>query len=234
MFTVAICDDEECIRCQISEVIWKNMDCIGEDVCIEKFENGETLLKYCRKKVPDIIFLDIKLRGISGIEVSREIRKKLYNEYTQIVYITGLEGCERELFDFQPLNFVGKPLDEKKIAECMMMAYERVSGAKRRFEYIKDYQTNYIETGKIIFIDTSKKGIILHTYNDDIQISSSVSNAYKQLHNAGFIKVSQSALINTKHIAICHKDSIVMKNGVEIYISRSMKREVKMKLMELL
>lgn len=44
----------------------------------------------------------------------------------QIVYMTGKEGYERELFDFQPLNFLAKPLNEAKVRECIAMAYGKM------------------------------------------------------------------------------------------------------------
>lgn len=51
----------------------------------------------------------------------------------QIVYMTGKEGYERELFDFQPLNFLAKPLNEAKVRECIAMAYGKWTVRKLNF-----------------------------------------------------------------------------------------------------
>ncbi len=68
--TIAICDDEKIICEQIGKLVKKQIP----DCNIELFASGETLLK--ETKIFDIIFLDIQMDGINGIQTARMLRNK--------------------------------------------------------------------------------------------------------------------------------------------------------------
>ena len=81
--TIAICDDEKIICEQIGKLVKKQIP----DCNIELFASGETLLK--ETKIFDIIFLDIQMDGINGIQTARMLRNK--KEEALLIFITGLK-----------------------------------------------------------------------------------------------------------------------------------------------
>jgi len=63
----------------------------------------------------DLIFLDIELKLMSGIEAGRIIRKEMDNQTILIVYISGKENYYKDLFEIRPMSFLQKPIEERKI-----------------------------------------------------------------------------------------------------------------------
>ena len=62
-----------------------------------------------------MLFLDIELPKMNGVAVGQYIRETLKNETIQIAYISSKQEYAMELFEMRPINFLVKPLYEKKI-----------------------------------------------------------------------------------------------------------------------
>lgn len=82
---ILVCDDEQRYCQIINEYILANFDENSEGV-IEIFNSAKELVEFCLKNEPDVLFLDIELGDINGIEVAKYLR----NEFPTliIVYIT--------------------------------------------------------------------------------------------------------------------------------------------------
>ena len=80
MKKIAICDDEPAVRKQM-EAYFKELESV---FCISYFESGETLLE--SDVLYDVIFLDIDMKGISGIDTARKIRVR--DKKAKIIYVT--------------------------------------------------------------------------------------------------------------------------------------------------
>lgn len=112
---VAICDENKLDCLFISKTLKKVLEKENFYCVIEIYKNGEILCKEHKKKVFDLIFLNIELEGISGIEIGRVIRDNLKDEVVQIAYISKDKTYALELFEFHPINFLIKPFKEYKL-----------------------------------------------------------------------------------------------------------------------
>ena len=232
MFTIAICDDEEIFGKQIEKVIWHSAEKFDEKIQVLIFTSGEELLEYMSRNTVDLLFLDIELGEMTGIQVSYQIRKEDCNEQTQLVYITGKEGYERELFDFQPLNFISKPLNEEKIEECIDMAYRRLINGERKFHFVSHYENRFIPIKHIISFETEGKEIIINLVKKKEKFRSSMNQVENQVKGNGFFRISQSVIVNVNYIKQFDGDKIVMKDGKIYYVSRSRLKKVRQWYME--
>jgi len=104
---IAICDDENSICNQLEEILDMLEKEFSKKLQIDIFYSGEELSSHLSKdNYYDIIFLDIELKEMNGVEVGQVIRDKMLNETTQIVYISGKETYAMELFKVRPLDFI--------------------------------------------------------------------------------------------------------------------------------
>ncbi len=125
MLHVAICDDDYIICTQNENILNNLSKILGEKMEIDIFYSGESLCHFLSVgDYFDIIFLEIELQIINGVEVGKKIREEMHNENTQIVYISGKDSYAMELFETRPLNFLIKPLQEKKIEKVMKKVVE--------------------------------------------------------------------------------------------------------------
>jgi DNA-binding LytR/AlgR family response regulator len=105
MLRIAICDDDKQLCLELKSILNEISENSDENFEISTFYGGEELYDFLEVGNRfDLIFLDIELCEINGVEVGRKIREELNDELTQIVYISGKDTYAMELFDIRPLN----------------------------------------------------------------------------------------------------------------------------------
>ena len=113
---IAICVDDNGVCSQLETWILEYQDDNGVKIDIDIYNTAEELFASLKDgKWVDIIFFDIELPGLSGLQVGRGIREKLGNDIVNIVFISGKTCYCKDLFDIQPLNFHEKPLKKLDI-----------------------------------------------------------------------------------------------------------------------
>ncbi len=108
---IAVVDDEEAIREQIGGFIKKR----NPDFDISSFDTGEGLL--ASGKDFDIIFLDIQMEGMGGIEAARILRQSGVDAV--VIFITGIREYVFEAFDVSAFHYLLKPIEEQKFMEVL-------------------------------------------------------------------------------------------------------------------
>ena len=109
MKKIAICDDEPAVRKQM-EAYFKELESV---FCISYFESGEALLE--SDVLYDVIFLDIDMKGISGIDTARKIRVR--DKKAKIIYVTAYEDFREYAFGVHAFGYLVKPVEKEKILE---------------------------------------------------------------------------------------------------------------------
>ncbi len=123
MIKIAICDDEPLVCKEIAETIEIQSGDFFESIRIAVYTNGESLYEDLGKgHYFDLIFLDLELYEINGIDIGVFIRKTLDNQLSQIVYTSSKQDYAMDLFAIHPLNFLIKPIDPKQVIHCLKLA----------------------------------------------------------------------------------------------------------------
>jgi anti-anti-sigma factor len=100
------------------------LDAYGYDVYVA--ENGEQGLDLFNEISPDIVFTDIKMPGIDGLEVLRQIRTK--DRDTQVIIITGHGDMEKaiEALDLDASDFINKPVERQALNSALSRVEKRI------------------------------------------------------------------------------------------------------------
>jgi DNA-binding LytR/AlgR family response regulator len=110
---VILVDDEEPARDELRYLLSQ----VGGMEIVAEFGSAETFLPACRKFAPEVIFLDIQMRGINGIETARMVRKILPEAL--IVFATAYDEYALEAFEIHAVGYILKPFDEEKLRETI-------------------------------------------------------------------------------------------------------------------
>ncbi len=115
MITIGICEDEEKEFSEIRQMCQNFFQKSGIEGEICVFSSGESLLQYCEEedKVLDLLFLDIELEGISGIEVKERLSKD--SHVWRILFISNHPEAMREAFGIKTMGFLEKPVSEEEL-----------------------------------------------------------------------------------------------------------------------
>lgn len=215
MIEIAVCDDEAFIREQIQQFVKNRVP----DSHIETCATGEELLAANRSF--DLVFLDIQMDGMNGMETARVLRAK--KAETILIFVTGLKEYVFEAFDVSAFHYLLKPLEEEKLTEVLERALKEVNRWKTQGKkqlLIQTRSRNYnLDQSTIFYLESRGKKVEIHTLGDTIEVYASISRLEEQLGNS-FYRCHRGYLVNLAYIAEYRTDRIRLSNGDEVYLAK--------------
>ena len=228
MIKIAVCDDDRLICSQVEDILLKHANRNYMKINTDVFYSGESLLNYLKQDDSyDLIYLDIELGEISGIQVGQQIRKIMKNYTTEIVYISGKDNYYRQLFDIQPLNFIEKPINPQPVIESLELALERLKKSTGFFQYQKGHEIYKVEISRILYFESLNREVrIMMTDQEDL-FYGNLEDISIRVSGYSFLKIHRSYLINYNHASILRYSEVVMSNGAVLPISRNRRQEIR-------
>lgn len=231
MFTIAICDDnkEFCVR--FSNIIKQYLDSIRVEHEISIYHRIQNIrYDLSEGAVFDLLFLDILFdtEEDSGVELGNYLRETLGNEYSQLVYVSSWENYAIKLFDSDPLNFLIKPINEKKLANVLdkVIRIQRI-GKKIYTCHIGGKEIR-IELCKILYFRSERRKVrIVCADGEEYFYYGKISTVYHDLKDSCFFLPHKSYVVNYYGVEQWSKSEITMKNGDCIPISRNKEADMR-------
>lgn len=226
MIKIAICDDDRSLCDDIKGLL---IDRYGAEVNVVTYTQADQLKNdYVKGKeynIADILFMDINLNGVNGIDLAAEIQAHFGK--VKIIFITGhMEYCT-EIFRANPNNFMVKPVK----AETLYAAVERARG-----QILEEERDCFVVTCKgsvfkirardILYFESEKRKVILHGRNDDWTIYRKLDDVQQELPDY-FLRCHQSYLVNMNEIKSLRPLKLELYCGIEVPISRPKYHETK-------
>ncbi|MFT4105272.1 MAG: LytTR family DNA-binding domain-containing protein [Lacrimispora sp.] len=228
MVKIAICDDDLFICAQVEDILTSYANQNFMKISIDCFYSGESILHFLSQGNSfDLIYLDIELGKINGVEVGQHIRKIKKDYITDIVYISGKDSYYKQLFDVQPLNFIEKPIDPQFVINSLELSLEKKKKSAGFFEYQKGNETYKTEINNILYFESMNRRIkIVMTSQEDL-FYGNLEEILILVSNYSFLRIHRSYLINRTHISILGYSETVMSNGIILPISRGRRQEIR-------
>lgn len=120
-----IVDDEQLARLGLE----KRLAAFPQINVLSQCSNGNEALRQVKLHQPDVIFLDIQMPGLDGLELTKTLQSENLG-IPQIVYVTGHKDFACEAFDFEPLDYLLKPFDHQRMEKCIVRLEERINQIK--------------------------------------------------------------------------------------------------------
>ena len=213
---IAVVDDEKAIREHICGLVEEQQP----ESRIETYATGEELLASGKRF--DIVFLDIQMEGMNGIEAARNLREKNANlgvEDTVLVFITGIKDYVFDAFDLYAFQYLLKPIDEGKFAEVLERAVREAAKKKeRRVLFIKSRNLT-LDQSEILYIESRAKKVEIHTVRQTIEIYAAMDELEGQL-GENFYRCHRAYIVNMDFITEYDGESITLTNGDRVYLTK--------------
>lgn len=231
MLRIAIVDDNTAICSFIEDILTKSREKYNIGVEIEPYLSGEDFIEALNsRQVFDLIFLDIELNELSGIDVARCIRQFLGDEMQQIVFISAKEQYSLELHSFHPLDFLIKELKTEDV-EKVFVRYLKIAGLYNDTFTVKsgrDTQKIKIKDIKYLTVVNRIVYIILRD-NKQIEYYSTLNKEYKeQLAAFNFLFVHKQYIVNPQYVRIYEYDKVILNDGTVIPIGSSRRKDIRL------
>ena len=222
MINIAICDDEKYILDKIKKLVFDFFHRKNVEITVSQFGSGEELLRH--NKNIDILFLDIQMDGIDGMETARKMRSQNYNGY--LIFITVLKEMVFQSFEVQAYDYLVKPIEEECFEKTMERLFSAMQNAKDASLLVqKGYESNIIAFDDIVFCEIIDRKIYLHLKTEEvIDYYDRIENLETKL-DGRFFKCHRSYLINLSHLKSYKNGMAYMINDKQIPVSRLRSKE---------
>lgn len=198
MLHIAVCDDIEKEREELCRVIRDVFAGYDLDVKMMAFQSGEALLAAWEeyRDVIRLVFLDIYMAGIDGVETARRLRAAGYGE--TIVFLTMTPDFAIEGYEVKASGYLLKPLDREKLGELIKRLFESGSPAMLVLRQGKRVYT--IAPSDIVYIESNRNRLAIHTVNDTYSYYGRLDEVAGRLPGKSFLRCHQSYLVNMDRI----------------------------------
>lgn len=223
---IAICDDQPEQLEQLREMIlsWTPHVC-GGDVSLSCYSNGDSLLRAHGSAPFDIIFLDVIMPLLSGMETAKELRQS--DKQVKLVFLTTSTDYAVEAFTVKASNYLLKPADTQALYRCLDELSEELHASARKISIKGIHSLHRITVADIEYIESQNKRILFVLSGGESILSGEPLYTYEEKLSLddGFFKCSRSFIVNIHRIDTFTTKEIRTQSGARIPISRSCHRE---------
>lgn len=188
---VVVLEDDPIFRKELVRVLadLPNIEVIGS------YETGEGLLSQVQRMEPDILFLDIILPGISGIQVAEHVRQEF--PYLDIVFITADNSYMKDAIQVYATDYIGKPIDIERIRQTVRrISKSPISEPKIELKCEDGLQV--LNQKDIYMVEAQFKKTVVSTRNRTFICLHTLKELEKRLEKDIFMRTSRSYLVNVR------------------------------------
>jgi len=224
MLKIAVCDDDAFSLKQSLHYI--NQWCSKSDSCfVSSFDNGDDLIKEHSRSPFDIIFLDVIMPILNGIEAAKEIRS--FDKNVKIVFLTSSSEYAVSSYSVKADNYLLKPVKELTLISCLDELYTSFQDRLETISIKSSVSVHRVILRDIEFVEAQNKHVLF--YLKDGKVIDSVNQLYiiesSLSSEKGFFKCHRSYIVNIEQIDSFSGKEIKMRSGAIIPIARSIHKE---------
>lgn len=214
MAKIAVCDDDS----QIRDLMSSYLSSYDSFIHVDFYSSGEELLD--AEISYDILFLDIDMKGITGIDTARKLRS--VDKRVKIIYITAYDDFRDYAFGVHAFGYLVKPFDKNDILNILKEAQDyslkEQLGPKIRFQAEQGILD--LEISEIYYLEYVNRKVHLITQNGIFTLRGPISDFAAQLVEMGFHVPHKSFVVNLSHIRSLKGYDIFLDNGSIIPLSQ--------------
>jgi len=216
---IAICDDNYADLEYIAKIVYQSFNKNKISCNIKTYTNAGDLLEAHQNQLFDVIFLDLDMPEISGMEAASRLNK--LNESTEIVFITNHDELVYKAYRFKALGFIRKKFLDIEIDEIVESLIESIN-MKHKYVIICDsgIERKY-NINDIIYMQSDDHYVDIFSINQKNSVRESLNNIEKMYSHYGFIRIHSRYLVNYRYIYSIERSTVVLNNLQQLPMSRS-------------
>lgn len=219
MPTAVIAEDEPLLRAQLKARLaeaWPELDVVAEAA------NGEEARRLVDVHAPDVVFLDIQMPGMTGLEVARQLGSRAH-----VVFVTAFDQHAIAAFEQGAVDYVLKPVSIPRLATAVMRVKERLGRAPADLSaLLRELATQrgdgrtylrwvnasvgqsirLITVEEICYFKADSKYTMVVTPTAESLIKKPIKELCDELDPAQFWQIHRSTLVNMSHVAAVTRD----------------------------
>lgn len=235
---VLVIDDERPSLDELAYLLSRD-DRVGEvRTCDSATEGLRILQGLGPDDQPDVVFLDVQMPGLDGLELAQVLSR--FRSPPPIVFVTAHEHHAVEAFELQAVDYVLKPVRADRLAEAVRRVAQVVGGTERAAG-TGDLQvavelggvTRFVQRSEITHVEAQGDYARLHTVGASHLLRTPLSTLESEWAAAGFVRIHRSLLVALAHVSEVRTEAgrctVVVggQHGAELLVSRRHTRELR-------
>lgn len=210
---IGICDDELVIRKELIRFCERLKEVSLSDMEIIGFSSGNEVL-VCKKTI-DILFLDIQMKGLTGMQTAEKIRE--YDDGMTIIFLTGYKGYLQAGYRVRAFRYLLKPVKEQEFMNTLM---EAVQDIRKNSKAIVGLEGNvyFINLKDIIYVEYVDRYTVVRTRRGTYDSQMTMSEWESTLDNGDFFRVHKAYIVNLEYINEIGRE-ILLDNGEKVELA---------------
>lgn len=232
--SVLVVDDEEPALAELAYLL-------GADPrvrCVRTANGGPQALRLLEDDVVDVVFCDISMPGLDGLDLARVLAR--FAHRPQVVFVTAYDRHAVDAFDLQATDYVMKPVRADRLAEAVRRVVEAREDSPKT--PVPDDETIAVELGGVTrFVHRSQVRYVeaqgdyarLHTDDGSHLVRVPLATLAERWREAGFVRIHRSTLVALHHVDEVRSDGgrFTLRLGAdELAVSRRHTRELRERL----
>tara|TARA_B100000809_G_C15140222_1_gene532856 strand:+ start:1590 stop:2336 length:747 start_codon:yes stop_codon:yes gene_type:complete len=236
-----IVEDEKLARDLVKNYLISqdNIELIGE------FADGFSGLKAINELKPDIVFLDVQMPKLTGLELLELVEGNPY-----IIFTTAYDDYAINAFDLNAVDYLLKPFSKERFDKALDKVFEKIEGnqSSKNVDQLKSHLSedkkldnivvksnsniHVIPLNEVLYIESEDDYVMIHTANGK-HLKHQTMKFYEEHLDAGvFVRIHRSYIVRLAEINKIEKYGkdtyqVVLKNGIDLKVSRSRYQELK-------
>lgn len=192
--------------------------------------NAAAALAALQSSAFDAVFLDIRMPGISGLDLAGLVGK--FAHPPQVVFVTAYEQHAVDAFDMAATDFLRKPIRAERLAEAVRRVQRRRNTTEPQATAAADEtiavelagRTSYLKRSDIVVVEATGDYVRLHTLSGSHLVRTPLSALEERWTEAGFLRVHRRYLVNRAKVqalrASAGRIEVELEGGRVVPVSR--------------
>ncbi|EOH97523.1 LytR/AlgR family response regulator transcription factor [Enterococcus pallens] len=225
MMRIAICDDEPKQRNTLRKTVERSLQLKGLSYQIDEFESGEALLAQLTTVTPDILFLDIEMGQLNGMDTARLLRKQVTE--TILIFVTSHPDYVFQGYEVKALHYILKPYKEQKILEVLDYALSELSiNNKQAFLFSHKGSQRKLLLQDISYFCSEGRKVHVQTRTGTFTFYGKLNEIELELPDS-FIRIHNRYLVNLQFVEEISSTSVCCA-GQSLPLSRANRQELQL------
>lgn len=251
-FRVLVGDDEPLARSMLADLLRHDSDIVSVVEC----DDGTQVMDAIAKYRPHIVFLDIEMPDVDGIQIS----ERLSDQGPVIVFVTAFSDYATKAFDVRAVDYILKPFSDARFKEALERAKQRArekrlgalvaqgiiarpppedvvmdptaSPAAGRLERLSLKEGDHaavLKAAEIVWIEAQDYYVRIHSKRGRHLVRATLASLEERLDPRSFVRVHRAAIVNLDEVQDVHDHDgmqLTLSDGAQVPVSRTRRRRI--------
>ena len=223
MVKIGICDDEPEMRKPLRQILEQVLQLQGVEYLISESESGEELTAGISCLDIDILFLDIEMRSLDGIETAKLLRKKGMKSI--IIFVTAYPDFVFQGYEVHAFHYILKPYRKEKIEEVLRQALHELDLSKEQYFVIEQKaRVIRIPLSQTIAFQSDRRKVEALLEEDFVAFYGRIDEVCRELPSC-FIRIHNRYIVNLNYVTTLERDRCILGSR-SFPVSRAFRQEL--------